>query len=478
MKKSTRIRTIVYLLSVILAVFGIFLIWRGHVKQYFSNRILTGVWVNGEYATGLTCEELESKLLQQKEYRSYQITGLGDREVMLTLGPGELRTTYGDQVRNLRKDRKGGKLFGKEEHITLVPAVELDRNAIAKRIASLDFFRNPDKALAGEVYIYSEDGQYRLADETHGLFDYEGAKLSILEGILSETEEINVSDYRYDAEYTEEMLQTIQLFDSLASIQNRKILLHFGDVTEELTGQTLLSLFAHDSEERLMHNEAGMLIVDSEAIEAYADALSARFDTWGKARTVTTHDGFVLEYEEGGTYGNLMDLDSLKEFLKEAIASEEPVLEYTPTYLKKAVKQGEEDLGNEWVEINMTRQKLYVVKDNEVLFETDIVTGNLRKGRGTPVTLCRVEGKYRNRILRGADYESFVQYWVPITHENKIGIHDADWRKKFGGKIYKTNGSHGCVNIPPQNMVELYDLLFKGEPVFLFFEPETVSDEG
>ena len=29
-----------------------------------------------------------------------------------------------------------------------------------------------------------------------------------------------------------------------------------------------------------------------------------------------------------------------------------------------------------------------------------------------------------------------------------IGFHDASWRGKFGGSIYKTAGSHGCVNLP------------------------------
>jgi lipoprotein-anchoring transpeptidase ErfK/SrfK len=29
-----------------------------------------------------------------------------------------------------------------------------------------------------------------------------------------------------------------------------------------------------------------------------------------------------------------------------------------------------------------------------------------------------------------------------------IGLHDASWRKKFGGNIYQSDGSHGCINLP------------------------------
>ena len=38
-----------------------------------------------------------------------------------------------------------------------------------------------------------------------------------------------------------------------------------------------------------------------------------------------------------------------------------------------------------------------------------------------------------------------------------IGLHDADWRSSFGGKIYTYNGSHGCINLPPDFAYELYD---------------------
>ncbi len=39
------------------------------------------------------------------------------------------------------------------------------------------------------------------------------------------------------------------------------------------------------------------------------------------------------------------------------------------------------------------------------------------------------------------------------------GIHDASWRRKFGGDIYKHNGSHGCVNIPSDQAAQLYNMV-------------------
>jgi lipoprotein-anchoring transpeptidase ErfK/SrfK len=56
---------------------------------------------------------------------------------------------------------------------------------------------------------------------------------------------------------------------------------------------------------------------------------------------------------------------------------------------------------------------------------------------------------------------------MPI--KGSVGIHDADWRSSFGGEIYKTNGSHGCINTPPKMMAELYEMVEIGTPVISFY---------
>ena len=60
-----------------------------------------------------------------------------------------------------------------------------------------------------------------------------------------------------------------------------------------------------------------------------------------------------------------------------------------------------------------------------------------------------------------------MKYWMPVV--GNVGIHDADWRRDFGGEIYLTNGSHGCINTPPDVMSELYELVEKGTPVVMFY---------
>ena len=51
-------------------------------------------------------------------------------------------------------------------------------------------------------------------------------------------------------------------------------------------------------------------------------------------------------------------------------------------------------------------------------------------------------------------------------------MHDATWRGKFGGQIYKTSGSHGCINLPLSFIKDFYPEVEVGTPLIMFYEPE------
>ena len=49
-----------------------------------------------------------------------------------------------------------------------------------------------------------------------------------------------------------------------------------------------------------------------------------------------------------------------------------------------------------------------------------------------------------------------------------IGMHDANWRGSFGGSIYKTNGSHGCINLPVGVAKTIFENIETGMPVLCY----------
>lgn len=118
---------------------------------------------------------------------------------------------------------------------------------------------------------------------------------------------------------------------------------------------------------------------------------------------------------------------------------------------------------NPYIIVSISKQTLeYYEYDKLVLF-SNIVTGINNK---TPVGNFKVLNKATKIILKGADYESFVNFWIAFKGHS-FGFHDASWRSKFGGTIYKTNGSHGCVNMPYSKVKQLYNMVAIGTPVYI-----------
>jgi hypothetical protein len=120
----------------------------------------------------------------------------------------------------------------------------------------------------------------------------------------------------------------------------------------------------------------------------------------------------------------------------------------------------------DFVEISISEQKLWLFNGGSLLLETSVVTGNKKRGRATPPGNYSILYKARNKWLRGRDYESFVSYWMPFY--GGYGLHDANWRRRFGGSIYESSGSHGCVNIPPKLAPIVYNNVKVGTPVIIW----------
>ena len=121
-----------------------------------------------------------------------------------------------------------------------------------------------------------------------------------------------------------------------------------------------------------------------------------------------------------------------------------------------------------YVEVDMTNQHAYFYRDGAPLWDAPVVTGNTSLRHGTPEGVYSIQRKNLGQYLVGADYVSYVNYWMPFIG-NSYGLHDATWRKSFGGQIYRTAGSHGCVNLPLEKAKELYNLVEVGTPVILFY---------
>lgn len=124
-----------------------------------------------------------------------------------------------------------------------------------------------------------------------------------------------------------------------------------------------------------------------------------------------------------------------------------------------------------YVELDLTRQRVWMYVDGNCILNTACVTGNVAGGYSTPVGIYHLTYKTTDTYLEGynsdgSKYKSHVNFWMPFN--GGIGFHDAAWRSNFGGRIYMTNGSHGCVNLPYSAAKTLYNNINTSMPIILY----------
>lgn len=274
----------------------------------------------------------------------------------------------------------------------------------------------------------------------------------ITNAILNGEKEIDLENDYKNAEITKENEELKSRVNKLNNIAKKKIFLRVynGDVDE--IGFNIFGQFIDEN-----------LNVDKEKIEKYVDELKNKYDTANKKRVFTTVSGSNLELS--GPYGYTINKNKEIEELTKNILDENNT-ERELIYSKKGKFDGTE-FGNKYVEVDLGNQIVYLVENGKVTYQSKCVSGNLRKGRRTPEGIYSITYKQRNAILRGQDYSSPVKFWMPFN--KGIGLHDASWRNKFGGAIYKNNGSHGCINLPVDSAKVFFDNVETGTPVICYY---------
>lgn len=203
---------------------------------------------------------------------------------------------------------------------------------------------------------------------------------------------------------------------------------------------------------------------DVDAIREYVALMSKKYDTKGDPKPLNTSYDVAVTVP-GGNYGWEINQDAeVEEICKDLISNEDVKRDFI--YSREANSYGARDYGNSYVEINLTKQHLFLYIGGNLVLDSDFVSGCIAKGHATPTGAYRITYKQKNAVLRGEDYESPVSYWMPFN--GGVGMHDANWRSSFGGNIYWENGSHGCINLPYSVAKEIYGYVDTGFPVLVY----------
>ncbi len=438
---------------------------------HFTNVFLCGTWINDVYCTGFTVEDCNRLLLEGHDRDYLEIEDMSHIRYRISYEEIEASVDFTQDILSIKEQQNPYlwivQLFYPQKY-TIEPTIRYNKNLLSQTLKSYPGLASvPESQL--DVLIVEGDNGYRLQDNRKDYLDMDKVITAVEDALYNGDNMLDLVALNCytDLGYTKEMEETLALWEKVDAYQNScRIVYDMGDKTVPVDASVVCHFIKLNEDKSFVLDEDGELVFDKDGVTEFINELAAEYDTYGKERSFVTTAGDEITIK-GGTFGSTLNQKAEVKYLTNAfLKGLEEV--HTPSYSRKSPNPGKDvDIGDTYVEIDMTNQMMYYYEDGVLELETEVVTGNLSKNHDTPEGINYVYLKQKNRILRGPGYASFVNYWMPV--KGGIGIHDATWRDKFGGEIYKTDGSHGCINTPLEKMEELYDMVDVGTPVVMYY---------
>ena len=451
---------------------GILLVAAGGVyvgmSQKYKTRFFPNTQINGVDASGKTAAEVQELIAEG--VNGYTLT-IDERNNQTETIAGTDIKLHAEFDGSLEKMVAAQNLFAwlwhmKQEEYTIGTMVAYDDAALESQIRNLSCL-DPEKAVEpvnAKISEYVSGQGYSIEPEQEGTA-VEAEKLTqAVTGAIENLQDhlsLEEADVYKKPTVLKDDASLAEQLDKMNKYAKMSVTYQFGDSTETLNGDQIHAW--------LIANADGSVSVDSSKVSEYVSEMAKAHNTSNKAKTLKTSYGSTIQVS-GGTYGWKINQAAETEALAAIIASGESTTR-EPEYSQKAASHGANDYGDTYVEINLTGQHLFFYKEGKLVVESDFVSGNLAKGWGPPAGSYPLAYKQKNAVLKGENYRTPVNYWMPFN--NGIGMHDAKWRSSFGGTIYKTGGSHGCINLPPSVAKTIFDNISAGTPVICYNLPGT-----
>lgn len=453
--------------------FGFFLVGAAFLllTLYYQNNFSVNTWINGVYCTGKSVEEVNQELSAKAEAPVVRILDEEGNVYLIDTAETGYVADYTEPLENFIRRQNPllwvENIVLKKSHV-LLPKSSLDEEKLRQLIGELEPVQSGQDKEAEVTVRFSEAEGWLLDNGLEHRLDPELLFECVLESVADGSCEVDLvqSGCVYDIAPTARQMTLLALWEKADAFQQCGIVYDMGDQVIPLKGGISAGFLTVDQQGLPLLNAEGEPVVDPERIRSFISQLAAEYDTYGKEINFQSTRGDIVQVPGNGTYGTTLDQEAEFAYLSSALADNQEEV-HIPAYIRQGLVRGRNDIGDTYIEVDMTEQKMYYYRDGELVIETDIVTGNTRRRMGTPQGVNYVYDKQRNRVLRGQGYASPVKYWVPV--KGAIGIHDANWRSEFGGEIYKTNGSHGCINTPTEIMAQLYEQVEIGTPVVMFY---------
>lgn len=446
------------------------------ISYYFADRFFEGTWINGVNCSQMTASEVEQ--LFENKFQNYSIEVSGRNADAQTINGSDISYQYlstGEVLKLLKQQKPYEWIKGLYEQKTYTVAENTGYNKtlLQEKLKSLNCAQAENQTAPENAYVAFQNGQFVIVPETEGSeLDLKAAYKVLDEAISNGETSVNFADTPdayVSADVTSDDEGLKSTLEACNNYTKASITYTFGDQTVTLDGNTIKDWLQFDDKGQLVWDDTTF----QQYVTEYVAQLAATYDTVGTEREFQTTSGRTV-YVSSSIYGWKIDQASEVTQLCQEIQSG-TVTTRDPIYSQTANAYGTNDLGSTYIEVDLSEQHMYYYQNGVDVFESDFVSGNMSySDRQTHEGIFTLYYKKSPDVLRGSkkddgtyEYEETVQYWMPF--DGGIGFHDASWRDEFGGDIYLTNGSHGCINMPTDSAAELYNLIDYNVPIICFY---------
>lgn len=465
-KKKTN--PVVYLLIVLIFVVILAALYY-MAARYYTGRFPNHTFINHIDVSNMTADNAKTALNEQTQ--NYVLTITERDGASETIAARQISMSYDDNgdVDELIAQYNPWlwifSYFNKEE-LSAAESTVYDDAQLQDAVDNLNCF-NPAYVTKVENASLEKDGDsFYIKKEVEGNeLDREKTLSAITDALTANAASVDLEEqscYLAPTVFSDDEKLNTEL-DKLETWLSAEITYDFEDDRIEVANRSVII-------DWLTENDDGTYDLDEEAaFEWVKTQLAYQYDTFGLTHEFKTSGGSTVTLK-GGDYGWCIARQDTTDALVAAI-KEGTVDTLEPAYQYSAKNRGANDIGGTYIEISISAQHVWCYKDYELVVSTDCVTGNPNKGNSTPSgSVWAIDAKKSPATLGTMDtmgYESQVTYWMPFN--GNVGLHDADgWRTKYGGSIYLTNGSHGCVNLPYSAAQTIYNSVEIGTAVIVY----------
>lgn len=428
--------------------------------------VLVGVYEFSRTHFGrTTIQGVDCSWLSMENAKERLENSIGETEVTFTIDDKSYVATYeelGVEVSSekLKQLLKSQNFFSKNE-FSLENGVSVSKEKVIDFLSSIPELQEENVVNPQNAYVRFDGNNFVIEKEVIGnKIDYDKAYSIVEESITDVSENLNIN--LTSAMELPQVISTDEVLinecDRLNNILSTVITIKLMDGSAYTIDSDVMKTWVVQDEESFTFNM-------QKNVTRFVDEISKAAENVTTVQIEGTDVGYVTmpAFEERipkvmkeETINFIMDkLESGESYTGKPIYDEDPVTENLTSY----------------VEIDITRQRVFMYVDGKCIVDTPTVTGNIGAGYYTPTGVFYLNNKVYNTVLRGTNsdgskYASPVLYWMPFYRG--YGIHDANWRDKFGGEIYKHSGSHGCVNLPTNAAKTIYDNITYDMPIFIY----------